>query len=82
MLKNKFCNEHRRAVDKIKKFKEEKKEIDNNFDIDGNNQYTNDKYDPNGFDIKDLHKDTKTRYDSNGFNKNSNNQHTNDKYDP
>ena len=42
--------------------KDTKTEYDSNgFGTDGNNQYTNDKYDHNGFDRNGLHKDTKTR---------------------
>ena len=52
----------------------------NGFDIDGNYQYNNDKYNFEGFDRNDKHKDTNGKYDPNGFNIDGNYQYNNDKY--
>ena len=79
--KNNINNEHIKAVELIKKYKESKKYEDNlktmeiikELEEDFENAYqaidmfTSNMYDPNGFDIYGNRKDTSNKYDPNGF---------------
>ena len=70
---NSVNNEHRKAVDKIKILKEQKKYENLGEKI---------KYDFNGFDEDGIHKDTGKHYDLNDFNSYGINVKTNDKHNP
>ena len=70
---NSVNNEHRKAVDKIKILKEQKKYENLGEEI---------KYDFNGFDEDGIHKDTGKHYDLNDFNSYGINVKTNDKHNP